>query len=224
MFSLLFWISILWRISVYRKQGLILKSKEEELLRRILNKYLTLKIEDIDLELIKKDAECQNLFYRLIRCPDYSNDEATYLLCHPFHKMPYSMLIDEYVLFFYFKKGHIDNLVQDFFGFEKMLMGKFTNSVSIGESKIIYDKKAFKECLNNAISFLIDKRFDNYNWLFDEVHKKMGGKGNKMPTDLKQLIMKRMISDEKKLGNKYTFENLVKLMYEEMNLYAPRSM
>ena len=52
--SLLFWISILWRVSISKKQGLILKDKEEELLRRILNKYLNLKIENIDSDSLKK--------------------------------------------------------------------------------------------------------------------------------------------------------------------------
>jgi hypothetical protein len=217
----LFWISIIWRISIFKKQGLILKSKEEERLRRILNKYLTLKIENIDSEAIKNDLECQNLSYRLIRCPDYSEDEATYLFCHPFHKMPYSILIDEYVLFFYFKKGHIDNLVQTFLGFEKELKGKITNTVTKGENKILYDKKAFKGCLNNLVNLITDKRFENYNWLFDEAHKKMGGQGDKMPSKLKQSIKDRMISNEKKLGRKFTFKDLVKSMYEEMIKYAP---
>ncbi len=219
--SLLFWISILWRVSIFRKQGLILKDKEEELQRRILNKYLNLKIEDVDSESIKKDVECQKLSYRLIRCSDYSENEATYLFCHPFHKMPYSIILDEYVLFFYFKKGHIDNLIQSFFGFENGLKGTVINTVLNGENKIIYEKKTFKSCLENLVNFITDNRFKNYDWLFNEAHKKMGGQGSQMPAVLKQAIINRLISDEKQLGRKYTFESLVITMYEEMKKYAP---
>lgn len=219
--SLLFWISILWRVSISKKQGFILKDKEGELLRRILNKHLNLKIKNIDSDSLKKDIECQNLSYRLIRCPDYSESEATYLFCHPFHKMPYSIILDEYVLFFYFKKGHVDNLMQSFFGFENGLKGTGINTVLVGENKIIYEKKTFKSCLENLVNLITDNRFKNYDWLFDEAHKKMGGQGSQMPLLLKQNIVNRLISDEKQLGRKYTFESLVIAMYEEMKKYAP---
>ena len=219
--SLLFWITILWRVSNSKKLGLILKDKEEELLRRILNKYLKLKIVDIDLESIKKDIECQNLSYRLIRCSDYSEKEATHLFCHPFHKMPYSIVIGEYVLFFYFKKGQVDNLIQSFFGFENVLKGTSINTVLKGENKIIFDEKTFKTCLENLINFFTINIFKNYDWLFDKAHKKMGGEGTQMPIKLKESIINRLISDEKHLGRKYTFESLVIAIIEEMKKYAP---
>ncbi len=220
--SILFWISILWRVSVFKKQGLILKNKEEELLRRILNKYLTKKIADIDFEAIKKDTECKNLSYRLIRCPDYSIDEATYLFCHDLHRMPYSLLIDEYVLFFYFKKGHIDNLIQTFWGFENAIKGKILNTVSDGEIKILIDKEGFKECLDKLVNSIGDRRNAYYNWLFDELHKKMEGKGDTMPVELKKSILGRINSDKQKLGRKHTNDDVTKSIFEEIKKYTPK--
>jgi hypothetical protein len=220
-FASLFWISVLWRISISKNQGLILKSQEEEKLRRILNTHLKLQINDIDLNTLKNDTDCTGLVYRLIRCPDYSSTEATYLFCHPSHKMPYSLIIDEYTLLFYLKKGHVDNLIQYFFGFEKGLKGKPVNDFSSGETKILYDNGSYKARMNSLLEFIVKKRIDSYNWIFDEIHKRLGGRGNEMPVELKQSILRRITTDEKKLGRRYTYDDLTKTMYEEIKKYSP---
>lgn len=219
--AMIFWISVLWRMSVSKNQNLFLKSQEEEKLRRILANHLNAEIKNIDFDKIKNDPDFVDIGYRLIRCPDYSDREATYLVCHPYHKMPYSVIIDEYVLLFYFKKGHIDNIVQSFFGFEKDLKGKPVNTVTDGENKIIYKNETFKECLSKMLGLIIDRRMDNYNWIFDQIHVKLGGKGTIMPTEIKNSIIKKMTDDEKKLGRRYTFDDLTKTMYEVLKKYAP---
>jgi len=217
----IFWISVLWRMSVSKNQNLNLKSQEEEKLRRLLDNHLNVEIKNIAYEKIKADPDFVDLGYRLIRCPDYSDIEATYLVCQPYHKMPYSVIIDEFVLFFYFKKGHIDNIVQSFFGFEKDLKGKPINTSTVGETKIIYKKETFSECLSKMLELIMDRRIVHYNWIFDQIHVKLGGKGTKMPTEIKNLIIKKMIDDEKKLGRRYTFADLTKTMYEVLKNYAP---
>lgn len=219
--SFLFWISIIWRISIFKNYGLILKENEEELLREILNKYLLLDIKNINYELLKKDILCENISYKLIRCPDYSKKNATYFFCHPSHKAPYSILIDEYVLFFYFSQNSLNSTIQSFFGFEENISEGFTNSVIKGENKIIYTEEIFKQFSSNLIKFYTKKYFRNYSIILDTIHEEMGGKGKEMPLNLKQSIMKRIIYEEEKIGRKYTFENNVKLIYEEMRNYKP---
>ena len=68
---------------------------------------------------------------------------------------------------------------------------------------------------------MVSKRDDYYNWLFDEVHKKLGGKGPVMPPELKQAIKRRITSDQTKIGRKYTLDDMIKSMYAEMSKYAP---
>lgn len=219
-FGFLFWVSILWRISVFKNQGLILKTKEEELLRIILNEYLPLDINQFKFDDIRTDSSCLNLFYRLIRCPDYSLTSATYLFCHNFFKMPYTIIIDEYVLFFYFKKGHIDKLIQDTFGFEKNLKGKPINTVVNGEIKILFDKTEFKVCLEKVERLFVEKRFDYYRMLLDGIHKKLTATDNPMPQNLKDAVINRLVTTENRLGRKYTFDHFLKSTYDELIKFA----
>ncbi len=197
----LFWISIIWRVSQDKKNGFILKPKEEELLRRILNQYLKIKLSDIDFSAIRKDMDCNQLSYSLLRCPNYSKENATFVFFHPFHKMPYSLIIDEFVLFFYFKKGHRNSIRQSFFGLEQNLEKCQLNSVNTSEKIYPIQFEHFKKCMEKVLHLLTDKRLEFYNNLFDEAHKALGGKGNEMPIELKRNILNRIITGEKEIGD-----------------------
>lgn len=219
--GLLFWISVLWRISILKNLSLILKTNEEELLRKILNRHLNPKYRNIDLNIIKNDVDCLKLAYRLIRCPDFSNEKnKTVLFCSPYHKMPYSLLIDEYVLFFYFKKGQIDNLIQDFFGFEKDLKGKFINTVNTGETKILYEREVFKNCIDIVTKLFSENMREKNNLIIDDAYKVLGGQGNTISIEKKQNILERFNSNP--LGRLKLIDK-IKIVYEEMFKCEPQS-
>ncbi len=171
----LFWISIIWRSLKTKKTDLSLNLKRK-LLRRILNQYLKIKLSDIDFSAIRKDMDCNQLSYSLLRCPNYSKENATFVFFHPFHKMPYSLIIDEFVLFFYFKKGHRNSIRQSFFGLEQNLEKCQLNSVNTSEKIYPIQFEHFKKCMEKVLHLLTDKRLEFYNNLFDEAHKALGGK------------------------------------------------
>jgi hypothetical protein len=218
--SFLFWVSVLWRVSISRKLGLILEKKEEEKLRRILDNYLKSDIKSIEMGRLNEDTDCQNLCYRIIRSPDYSDNEATFLFCHPSFKRPYSLIIDEYVLFFYFKKGYVDNLVQSFFGFENEIKKKPINTVKAGETKILIEKPRFNDFMNKLLAFFGKRIINDYNWMLDEIHKKLGGTGISMPSELKSKIISNITSEESKLGRRYTFDMFIKTVCDELSIYS----
>jgi hypothetical protein len=213
--GLLFWISVLWRISILKELGLILQKKEEELLRLILDHHLNLKCKDIDIERLKADIKCSQLAYRIIRCPDYSSEEATSLFCSPFHRMHYCVLIDEFVVLFYFKKGRIDNLIQTFGGFENDIKGKIYNTVHEGEVRIIYERELFKKCSDEISKLMAEQMYDAHSRICDTAHEILGGQGKTMPPELKLQILERLASGGNFLGRKNTFNVLIKLIYDE---------
>lgn len=98
----MFWISVIWRISICDNHEFKVKIKEERLLQRILVKHMTIKITDFDFDLIRNDQECKKMVYKILRCNDCSHIEAPYMFFHPKHNMPYCMLFGENVLFIYF--------------------------------------------------------------------------------------------------------------------------
>lgn len=97
--GLLFWISVLWRMSINRKSGKRLRRSEEELIRRNLNRFLPETADSFDVTKIKEANELSGLSYKLMRSPAYSEDSSTFLLFHPEFNTPYSLLIGEYILF-----------------------------------------------------------------------------------------------------------------------------
>lgn len=224
--AMLFWVSIFWRISLLRYGGLILKPNEENLLRQVLNKHLKLKYEDINLEQIRNDVECKNFAYRIIRCPDY--DEAQYIYSHPTYKRPYSLLLGEFVVFFYFKLGHIDNIIQVFCGFEKNLKGTVFNTVNNGEQKIIYSKEDFKNCIMEATNLIVSQRlsgydnfFDNlHNYLLDYLYPKAPKHREQMPEELKNRIFNRLVSDENPFGRRYNLDALIDATLTELKIWG----
>jgi hypothetical protein len=213
--AFLFWVSVLWRVSISKKYGLILIEGEEELLRSFLINHLKEKVSDINIAQIEGDQQGMKLAYRLIRCPQYP--DPTFLLCHWKHTNPYTILIDEYVLFFYFNSDMIDKTKQDFFGFENYLNKPSTNTLKQGERIMPIKESEFKNCLWNLAIYLADARLKHYNWLFDEIYKKL--QGTLMPEDLKKAILNEIMSEEKKLGRKYTYDDLCKTMYQEIKKY-----
>jgi hypothetical protein len=216
--AMLFWASVVWRASISKKYGMILKEEEEDVLRVFLDSHLKEKIAEIDLAQIKQDENFNGIGYRLIRCPDYQY--PTYLLCHPQLISPYSIIIDEFVLFFYFNVDNIGKEQIDFFGLQKFEANAPINTKSSGENILGAAECLFLECMENLTGFLAELRIKKYNWIFDEVHRKMGGKGDAMPAELKKSILAQITSNEKKLGRRYNFEDLTKTMYNEMKKYT----
>ena len=110
----LFWSSILWRLSVQDKSGFKLKIKEENKLSRVLDKYLVLKIQDLEPKPSDPDLVA-GMGYKINRSPHFSDKYSTWLHWSPEFQRPYSFIIDEYLVFFYFKKSYINGMIQNFY-------------------------------------------------------------------------------------------------------------
>lgn len=111
----LFWISVIWRISILEKSGFKVKTKEENKLRRILKKYFA------NLKLDNNDQDLKSIGYKLLRSPNYPEKSATFLHCSPFNVRPYSIMIDEFILFFYFKSTYLNGMPSTFYGSEILM-------------------------------------------------------------------------------------------------------
>ena len=131
--GLLFWASILWRISINKKNGLQITISESERLRRILNDNLKPDISNIDLENIRNSIDFNKISYKLLRCPNYSLKNPTYLLFYPYFKKTYTLLIDEYILFFSFNGKFEEYKNKDFFGIKDEVFSTPLNNINSNE-------------------------------------------------------------------------------------------
>ncbi|MCD8518543.1 MAG: hypothetical protein LRY32_02380 [Flavobacterium sp.] len=79
---------------------------ENEILRRILARYLKPEIKNIDISHMRAASDLKKVSYKILRSPDYSEKNFTLLLFDPRYRNPYSLLIDEYLVFFSFKSNY----------------------------------------------------------------------------------------------------------------------
>jgi hypothetical protein len=70
--GLLFWVSIVWRMSINKKSGVQLSKNENETLRRILDRCLTNNISTIDINSMRTSKDLKKINYKLFRSRDSS--------------------------------------------------------------------------------------------------------------------------------------------------------
>ncbi len=208
----LFWISIIWRLSIQEYSGFKLKAKEEKKLRRIIDTYLKDSIEKITPN--KKDIDLNDIGYKLIRAPKFSDTLSTWLHWSTIYERPYSIVIDEYILFLYFKKAHLKGMPLEFYGSERFknqaeYVTPFKSETIFGITNVQY--KTFSE---KIALFGATKRMQFLSHKLDLLHHKLGGRGKRMNIQLKGEILKRIANSDVELGNKNTPENHIKIISE----------
>ena len=184
----LFWISIVWRLSIQENSGFKLKQKEERKLGRILNSYLNTDIKQIKPD--PSDPDLANIGYKLLRAPNYSDNNSTWLHWSHIYERPYSFIIDEYLFFLYFKKNHMKGMTLDFYGSEPLKKKAIFNTAFSSESVYGMEHQEHKEVGERMIFFSVQTRLNALSELLDNLHRESGQKGKHMPTDLKNEIIK----------------------------------
>jgi len=190
--SFLFWASILWRLSVNNKNGVRLTKGEEETLRRILNRSLREKITDIDIENFRNSKDLKTMSYRLIRCPEYSLNNVTQLLFHPFFNKPYTLLIDEYILLFSFKSKYDEFNRNNFFGLKEDVFKAPMNSKISNEKVLALNTEKMAMIMANVKEKIAQIRFKHIELFLDLLHVELGGIGQKMPYEIKGQILSEL--------------------------------
>lgn len=216
----LFWASVIWRISINNQSGVSLSKGNNEILRRILARTLRPELKDIDFQALRESKDAIRISYKLMRCPDFSEKEATHMVFHPIFKYPYSIIIDEYILLFSFNKNYNDYLTKDFFGIQSEVFKTPSNNFN-GEEQIF--PLSYEKMLNvnkALIDHIKELRVKKINLFWDKLHVALGGQGRTMPDNIKREIFAELTSEEKRLGRKHNMEDLRNSTYKVLKKYA----
>lgn len=219
--GVLFWGSVLWRMSVHGESGVKFSAEQNELLREILDSFLPIKNEKLDEKLITDSDLVKLISYRLLRCYNCQKDDAKWLLFHPDFYNSLCLFIDEFVLVFSLN-GQFDEFEKtDCFGINGLILEAPNNN--IGKHEVIkpFDKSIFKDLGTKIANKAKDEYVEGLYELFDQLHVALGGRGVKMPIEIKQKIMAEIVSDEKKIGRKYTQEEIKNSTFKVLKKYAP---
>lgn len=218
--GLLFWASILWRMSIDKKSGIQLTKNENETLRRILDRCLSIDISTIDINSMGTSKDLKKINYKLLRSPNFTNKHPTILFLHPKFRKPYTLLIDEFVLLFSFKNNFNDYLNKDCFGIKKQVFIASINQNKSNEVILPIEESKFLQINTELINFIKTIRDSNVDMICNSLHVAMGGKGKTMPKKFREEIMVELASKEKTSGRKYNLTDLQNSIIKVMHSHT----
>lgn len=217
--GILFWASVLWRMSINGKSGVKLTSQENELLRNTIDSYLPTVQGEINFELLGQDGTVNLMSYKLLRCNKILQDDAKWLLFHPGFSKPFCLFIDEYILAFAIDNSFIEIDEIDFYGINKIIYNAPINRIGIKEKIYGFRNEIYKSITNKMLLNVKENYLKNLFELFDELHIKLGGRGQHMPDVIKYEILDELTSETKKTGRRYTQEELINSTIKVMRKY-----
>lgn len=213
--ALLFWTSVVWRISSHGKSGVRLNASKEEYLRGLLNKYLPQKnIED--LKSIEDLNDFVNISYKAIRFSSIKESDAKYLFVDPKFSELFVLLIDEYVIALAIGCDYSELENEKSLGLNLQFDNVIVNEVKENTREVIkkQPKIFYLDLCKNLVDLAKDVYLEGLDKLLDELHKILGGEGNYMPIELKMEVKKALIEKDNAMGRKYTIDDLKETLLE----------
>lgn len=219
--GVLFWASIIWRMSINGKSGVKLSEKRNEKLREILDNNLSNEPDEVGNKDVYKNNSFISLTYKILRYENTNNNQDKWLFLHPDFNNPLCLLIDEYIICFSFNKDFPDLNNTDCLGLNQILNSAPNNNISSNSNEIIkaFDESIYMKINNRLVEMAADEKLRYLNELLNIIHCKAGGNGNQMPKEIKQEILLEITFEEKKIGRKYTLEDISKSIYKVMTKY-----
>jgi hypothetical protein len=208
----LFWASVFWRFSLQSDSGFNLKQKDEKKLNRILAKYLN---ENNDLiKADENDIDLLSIGYKILRSPNFSRKSPTYLHANPYFQRPYSLMVDEFIVFLYFKKSHLKDVLCDFYGTLELNKNAAFNTPFKNEYIYVINSKTFNSVIDKIIENGIILKIKYLKNILDLFHQNLGGKGKNMSEKLKGKIIDNILTAKGKLGIIDSKENQIEIIIE----------
>jgi len=208
----LFWYSILWRISVASTFIFKMNERDEKKIRRILNNYLEI---DLSTTLQKPiDSDLDSIHYRLIRCPEYSDDNPVNFVASPLHNRPYSIMIGEVGTFFYLKKSHANSNNQMFFGFEEFIDDASLNSHSLGENVKVISNDELDEVNIHTYKLLRDQKFKNAGIWLREIQNRLHSIGKVLTNEMAKEIFEKWRNSKSPFGIRHSKNEFLQITME----------
>lgn len=207
---LVFWISVVWRLSTQRGNGFTLEVELEKKFQSLLLTYLRLQKEGKDASALFHDL---NVSYQMVNCPDYCKNEGGMFHCdYDRENQRLTMFIGDICISISFIGTDIsENFV--FYGMEKFLRQAKVNNGTEPEQRIEVDKDSFRQSLKWFVEKAAQVRTSGLFEIADTAWKATGRFGC-MPLRMKVAFAEKLVSDEIKMGERYTNKHLVEVFNE----------
>lgn len=164
----------------------------------------------------------RDISYMIIRCHNAKVDDTKLLLFHPEFYNSFCLFIDEFVVAFSLDGSYEEFQTTDCFGINDLIQKSPVNTSKGNEIIQPFDRSIFLEYTKNIVNKIKTVYVDGLDDILDKVHIAAGGKGPKMPIKIKQEILTDIASNEKKIGRRYTQNEIAKSICKVMKKYALR--
>lgn len=219
--GILFWGSVVWRMSNHGKSGARLTTEQEESLRNIIDKYLPRhNIKEIETLKTENLEDISKVSYKLIRFNDCDKNDSKFLFADPEFDKSFVLLIDEYALALSFNDDYTDFEKSHKLGLENIFANVEKNGVR-GKERIVPLPKSAYTCIQAKIVHIAIEQYLAYAVdVCNVIYKEIGGMDETMPQAIKQEIIEKLINTEPKLGRKYTKEHLLQTILEVLKTHT----
>lgn len=213
----LFWSSVIWRLSIARNSGFNLMKPDEKTLHRILKKYLKDNLSELKVKF--KDPDLKKIKYKILRASDFSKSNSTLLFCDPVSRRPYFFVIDEFIIGLYMDRivSSSDENIPKYL--QLQLDKAIFNSPYSKENILEIDNKDIELIKATFYDKLTKVFYENLSRKLDLLHQRLGKTG-KMPEIFKSEIRTKLVNDEKKMGDKYSTEHVIRIIAEVIAKYS----
>lgn len=219
--GILFWGSVVWRMSNHGKSGVRLSVEQEGFLRNIIDKYLP-KDNIKTIETLKNDSleDISKVSYKLIRFNDCDKEDSKFLIADPEFEKSFVLLIDEYALALAFDDDYKDFEKSHKLGLESLFADAPKNGIEVKERIMPFPKSVYTSIQEKIVAIAKDQYLAEIDEFCDVIHKELGGIGEIMPQEIKKEIFERLVTTEQKTGRKYTKEYLLQTIIQVLKKYT----
>ena len=209
--AMLFWISIIFRLSISKNSGVRILPIHEEMLRNILNDYFLKGFLNSDASRIK---------YKLLRSINFSLKNSTILHFNPESINPYLLLVDEYLIVF---SIDTEASIEKFYSVHLPTKEAAENNIARSYESIFSLTPNILSQLKQAI---LNKAADLYKENFSDECDIIFARlklGEKMPVEMKEEIFDKVKTDvDVSFGDKFSLKHRAKIMCEVLEKYVSR--
>ncbi len=207
--GILFWSSVIWRMSINGRSGMKLNNTQNEVFRKILDEFMPNTLQEADFENMNENGLTQSISYKLLRCNNCPADSSKWMLFYPKSENPLCLFIDEFVIVFSLNSNFDLNTSDDYLGISELINEASINILNEDEIITAFDYEDFQKVSLNIIEIAKNEYITGLYELLDELHIKIGQPGNAMPLPIKKAILREIALGEKEFGRRYTTEDVV---------------
>lgn len=209
-----FWVSVIWRASISKKFGFKLPSELEIDLQHILHSYLEAK--DTGEDIGRLFSSCP-FNYRILRCNKDTGKGFTYFI---YNQGVLSCIIGNLVVVVSFNGRFPDDY--QFFGIEEYIKKAHDCNIDYSE-ELFVESEVFEMLTENFKKYASSEKLKHEIEKVEACWKAVGFKGA-MPLPIRTEFLKRLYSEDSKLGDRHSKERYVQLFNEVLQSfgYLPR--